>query len=170
MPAPYDRLWVCGLDNTEQGTPDGRAALAGADGLRLILMHSPDGLTALGDEPFAVAFTGHVHGGQFVLPGGKSLISSKGPLSQRYLYGGLFELGGPGERILLVSRGIGQGSLPMRFRADPEVHVCDLSSTSVGSHAKSETLSTAVKLGAPQTELKRDSSVYPTTGLWRDIV
>jgi predicted MPP superfamily phosphohydrolase len=73
-----------------------------------------------------MAFTGHVHGGQFVLPGGKSLIGSKGPLSQQYLRGGLFELGAPGERVMLVSRGIGQGSLPMRFRADPEVHVCDI--------------------------------------------
>ena len=126
LPAPYDRLCLCGLDNTEQGMPDGRRTLAGANGLRLILMHSPDGLTALGDEPFAMAFTGHVHGGQFVLPGGRSLIGAKGPLSQRYLGGGQFELGAPGERILLVSRGIGQGSLPMRFRADPEVHVCDL--------------------------------------------
>ena len=126
LEAPYGRVWVCGLDNTEQGTPDGNRALAHANGVRLILMHSPDGLTALGDEPFAAAFTGHVHGGQFVLPGGKSLIGLKGPLSQRYLYGGVFELGSPGERVLLVSRGIGQGSLPMRFRADPEVHVCDV--------------------------------------------
>ena len=126
LPTPWDAIWVVGLDNTEQGTPDGPRALAGADDTRLILMHSPDGLTALGDAGFAVAFAGHVHGGQFVLPGGKSLISSKGPLSQRYLYGGVFELGAPGERILLVSRGIGQGSLPMRFRADPEVHICDL--------------------------------------------
>jgi hypothetical protein len=126
LPAPYERIWVCGLDNTEQGSPDGRRALEGATGLRIILMHSPDGLTALGGEPFAVAFTGHVHGGQFVLPGGISLISSKGPLSQRYLAGGFFELGNPGERMLLVSRGIGQGSLPMRFRAAPEVHVCNL--------------------------------------------
>ena len=124
---PYESVWVCGLDNTEQGTPDGAKAVAGADGLRIVLMHSPDGLTALGDEPFGVAFTGHVHGGQFVLPGGTALIGTKGPLSQRYLRGGVFELGAPGERILLVSRGIGQGSLPMRFRADPEVHVVDVS-------------------------------------------
>jgi predicted MPP superfamily phosphohydrolase len=123
---PYESIWVCGLDNTEQGSPDGAKAVAGADGLRLVLMHSPDGLTALGDEPFGVAFTGHVHGGQFVLPGGTSLIGTKGPLSQRYLRGGAFELGAPGERVLLVSRGIGQGSLPMRFRADPEVHVVDV--------------------------------------------
>jgi predicted MPP superfamily phosphohydrolase len=123
---PFDRVWVCGLDNTEQGTPDGARAVAGANGIRLILIHSPDGLTALGDQTFAVAFTGHVHGGQFVLPGGKSLISAKGPLSQRYLYGGCFELGAPGERLVLVSRGVGQGSLPMRFRSDPEVHVCDV--------------------------------------------
>jgi predicted MPP superfamily phosphohydrolase len=127
LPAPYDNVWVCGLDNSEQGSPNGPQAVAGATGLRLVLMHSPDGLTALGDEPFAMAFTGHVHGGQFVLPGGKSLIGTKGPLSQRYLRGGLFDLGPPGERVMLVSRGIGQGSLPMRFRADPEVHVCDLS-------------------------------------------
>ena len=126
LPAPYDAMWVCGLDNTEQGLPDGPRALAGADGLRLILMHSPDGLTALGDEPFAMAFTGHVHGGQFVLPGGTSLIGTKGPLSQRYLRGGMIGLGAAGERVMLVSRGIGQGSLPMRFRADPEVHICDL--------------------------------------------
>ena len=126
LPAPWDDVWVCGLDNTEQGEPDGARALAGAVGVRLILMHSPDGLTSLADAPFGVAFTGHVHGGQFVLPGGRSLISSKGPLSQRYLYGGVFELGAAGDRVLLVSRGIGQGSLPMRFRADPEVHVCDL--------------------------------------------
>ena len=123
---PYDRVWVCGLDNTEQGTPDGGRALAGADGIRLVLMHSPDGLTALGGEPFAVAFTGHVHGGQFVLPGGTSLIGLKGPLSQRYLRGGVFELAAQGGGILLVSRGIGQGSLPMRFRANPEVHLTDL--------------------------------------------
>ena len=126
LPAPWDDLWVVGLDNTEQGTPDGPRALAGAEGTRLVLMHSPDGLTALGDAAFAVAFTGHVHGGQFVLPGGQSLISSKGPLSQKYLFGGVFELGPPGRRVLIVSRGIGQGSLPMRFRADPEVHICDL--------------------------------------------
>ena len=123
---PWDGIWVCGLDNTEQGLPDGGRAVAGADGTRLVLMHSPDGLTALGDASFGIAFTGHVHGGQFVLPGGKSLIGSKGPLSQRYLRGGVFELGGRGERTLLVSRGIGQGSLPLRFRADPELHLCAL--------------------------------------------
>jgi predicted MPP superfamily phosphohydrolase len=130
---PYESVWVCGLDNTEQGSPDGAKAVAGATGLRFVLMHSPDGLTALGGEPFAIAFTGHVHGGQFVLPGGVALIGTKGPLSQRYLYGGVFELGAPGERILLVSRGIGQGSLPMRFRADPEVHICDLSFRASGA-------------------------------------
>ncbi len=137
LPAPYDGVSVVGLDNTEQGTPDGQRALAGADGVRLVLMHSPDGLSALGDEPFAVAFTGHVHGGQFVLPGGRSLISAKGPLSQRYLYGGVFELGPPGQRVLLVSRGIGQGSLPMRFRADPEVHVCDIAWVTESSNSLS---------------------------------
>ena len=126
LPAPYDRVWVCGLDNTEQGTPDGPRALDGATDLRIVLMHSPDGLTALGGEPFAVAFTGHVHGGQFVLPGGKSLIGRRAHSASVICSAGRSSSGSAGGRILVVSRGIGQGSLPLRFRASPEVHVCDV--------------------------------------------
>jgi hypothetical protein len=118
-------VWICGLDNPEQGTPDGEAAFARSGAINLLLMHSPDGLAAVGDRRWAAAFCGHVHGGQFWWRG-RSVIAQKGPLSHRYLRGGLFELGAPGERLLLVSRGIGQGSLPLRRGADPEVHLCVL--------------------------------------------
>jgi uncharacterized protein len=125
LPAPHDDVWVCGLDNTEEGAPDGAAAFAGADGVRLLLMHSPDGLRALGDRAFAVAFCGHTHGGQFWVRD-RALVSFSGTLSRKYLRGGVFHLGpGPGG-VLLVSRGIGCGSLPVRRGADPEVHVCTL--------------------------------------------
>jgi predicted MPP superfamily phosphohydrolase len=122
LPAPYDRVWVCGLDNPEEGEPDGAAAFSGADGVRLVLMHSPDGLRAVEDRRFAIAFCGHTHGGQFILKSGRSLVNFHGPLSRKYLLGGRHVLDGDG-RVLLVSRGIGQGSLPMRRRADPQVHV-----------------------------------------------
>ena len=125
LPIPYEDLWLCGLDNPEEGAPDADAAFAGADGTRLVLMHSPDGLKWIGDRPFGVAFCGHTHGGQFWLRG-KSMLHFKGPLSRQYLKGGLFHLGHGGDRILVVSRGVGQGSLPLRLGADPEVHVCTL--------------------------------------------
>jgi uncharacterized protein len=125
LPAPHDDIWVCGLDNTEEGSPDAARAFAGADGTRLVLMHSPDGLRSLGDRTFAAAFCGHTHGGQFWLRG-RSLLSFTGPLSRKYLRGGVFHLGADSGGVLLVSRGIGCGNLPMRREADPEVHVCTL--------------------------------------------
>jgi hypothetical protein len=49
LPAPHDDVWLCGLDDPVWGHPDGEAALRGADGTRLVLMHAPDGLLALRD-------------------------------------------------------------------------------------------------------------------------
>ena len=121
LPPPHDDVWLVGLDNFEEGHPDAERAFAGAEGTRLLLMHSPDGLTTVGARPFAAALCGHVHGGQFWI-GGRSLISFHGPLSVQYLRGGVFPL--DGGRTLVVSRGIGCGNLPMRRGADPEVVVC----------------------------------------------
>ncbi|HVE69736.1 MAG TPA: metallophosphoesterase, partial [Thermoanaerobaculia bacterium] len=109
--APHDDVWICGLDNTEEGTPNADAAFAGADGIRIVLMHSPDGLRAVGDKTFAVAFCGHTHGGQFWL-GERPLVNFSGLLSRKYLRGGVFHLGAGSGGVLLVSRGIGCGSLP----------------------------------------------------------
>lgn len=128
LPAPHDDLTVVGLDNFEQGEPDADRAVSGAEGTRLLLMHSPDGLTAMGAHDFAAAFCGHVHGGQFWVSG-RSMITFHGPLSVKYLRGGSFAVGPDGNeaaRTLVVSRGIGCGNLPMRRGADPEVLVCTL--------------------------------------------
>jgi predicted MPP superfamily phosphohydrolase len=132
LPAPWDGVWVCGLDDWNQGTPDAARAFAGvpADAARLLLMHSPDGLDVVGDDhAFVAAFCGHVHGGQFVrADGGDTPLSSrsKGATSRRYQRGGAFRVGLRGDRFLLVTRGIGCTTLPLRRHADPEVHVCPL--------------------------------------------
>jgi uncharacterized protein len=126
LPAPHDDVWLVGFDNFEEGDPDAAVAFEGAEGTRLVLMHSPDGLTPIGTHRFAVALCGHVHGGQFWFRG-RSLLGFHGPLSVKYLRGGLFPL--DHGRTLLVSRGIGCGSLPMRRGADPEVVLCTFTST-----------------------------------------
>lgn len=129
LAAPWSDVWVCGLDEPDRGGPDAERTFAQSgydpvrpgDAVRIVLMHSPDGLTTLGDRKFALAFCGHVHGGQYFFRG-RSIIGQKGPHSQRWLRGGIARL--PNGAQMLVSRGIGQGNLPLRRGADPEVHLC----------------------------------------------
>jgi uncharacterized protein len=121
--APYDEIAVCGLDDPSVGWPDGAAALRGADGVRLVLMHSPEGLLALRGHRFELAFCGHTHGGQVALPGGRPIVMPGGPLNRRYAHG-VHRLPDHGNATLIVSRGIGCSGVPVRLFAPPEVHVC----------------------------------------------
>ena len=125
LAAPHDDLWVCGLDDPTRGEPDAVAALHGAEGRRLVLMHSPDGLLALGPQRFDVAFCGHTHAGQITMPNGRLLVMPEGELSRRYP-SGHFHLDDGGERQLLVSPGIGCSTVPVRLFAMPRVHICEL--------------------------------------------
>jgi predicted MPP superfamily phosphohydrolase len=129
LPAPFDRVSVCGLDDHTSGQPDATGAFAGAGPLRLLLMHAPSGLLDLGEQPFAVAFCGHTHGGQIALPGGLPIVVPHGALSRRYS-GGRYDLAE--DRTMFVSRGIGCSGLPLRLNARPSVLVCTLRGASSG--------------------------------------
>jgi predicted MPP superfamily phosphohydrolase len=107
------------------GSPDAAAALRGADGVRIVLMHSPEGLLSLRGHSFDAAFCGHTHGGQVALPGGRPVWMPGGPLNRRYAHG-MHELPDFGGATLIVSRGIGCSGIPVRVFARPEVHVCTL--------------------------------------------
>jgi predicted MPP superfamily phosphohydrolase len=120
---PYDQIHVCGLDDHSSGWPDAAAALRGADGVRLVLMHSPSGLLDLGDARFDLALCGHTHGGQLALPGGRAVVVPEGRLSRRYPRGRFMV--GPGA-TMVVSVGVGCVVLPVRTFADPEVISCTL--------------------------------------------
>ena len=125
LPPPHDDVWVCGLDDWNEGSPDAGQAFEGADGTRLLLMHQPDGLMVAKGHRYEAAFCGHVHGGQYLKRNREPLIRHKGPLSILYMHGGVFNVG-EGNAPVLVSRGIGTSTLPARRHADPQVHVCIL--------------------------------------------
>lgn len=125
LPAPHDDIWICGLDDWDEGQPDARRAFQGAVGTRILLAHQPDGLSVLGEERFDVGFFGHVHGGQFLLRNRAPAIRHRGPVSMLYMLGGVFHTG-VHDAPVLVSRGIGTSTLPARRHADPQVHVCTL--------------------------------------------
>lgn len=125
LPEPHDDVWVCGLDDWDEGEPDAAAAFRGAHGTRILMGHQPDALLTVGDERFDIGFFGHVHGGQFLLSNRRPAIRHKGPVSMLYMHGGIFHVG-PQNAPVLVSRGIGTSTLPARRHADPQVHVCTL--------------------------------------------
>jgi predicted MPP superfamily phosphohydrolase len=141
---PYDQVWICGLDDHWCGRPDAAAALDGAEGIRVVLMHAPSGLIDLGQERFDLALCGHTHGGQLALPGGTPLVVPAGPLSRRYARGH-FQLGLG--RTLIVSVGLGCVVLPLRWFADPEVLLC----TVTRMQETAEAVDTETSTGAEQS-------------------
>jgi len=121
LPPPYDRVWICGLDDHSSGQPDAAAAVRGAEGARVVLMHAPSGILDLGRERFELALCGHTHGGQLALPGGRAVVVPPGPLSRRYARGRFVVDNGA---TLIVSVGLGCVVVPLRTFADPEVILC----------------------------------------------
>ncbi len=121
LPPPFQHIWICGLDDFLSGEPDARAAFAGADGARIVLMHAPANLLDLDGERFDLALCGHTHGGQIALPGGTPLHVAVGPLSRDYNRGRFrMEHGG----TLVVSVGLGCSTLPIRLNSEPEIILC----------------------------------------------
>jgi predicted MPP superfamily phosphohydrolase len=130
LPPPYDDISVCGLDDHMAGEPDAARAFAGAAALRVVLMHAPSGLLDINPQRFDVAFCGHTHGGQIALPNGRPIIVAHGPLSRRY-NAGRYALNPHG--TLLVSRGVGCGTLPIRWNAPSSVFLCRIRGDRDGS-------------------------------------
>ncbi|MBA3520874.1 MAG: metallophosphoesterase family protein [Gemmatimonadales bacterium] len=120
---PFGDVWICGIDDHLCGHPDAAAALSGADGIRIVLMHAPSGLLNLAGERFDLALCGHTHGGQLALPGGVPIVVPGGRLSRRYARGRFAVENG---QTLVVSVGLGCVVLPFRLFADPEIVVCNL--------------------------------------------
>jgi predicted MPP superfamily phosphohydrolase len=123
LPEPFDDVTVCGISDADRGDPRPDLALDGARGTRVVLMHSPEGLRAIGDRPFGLALCGHTHGGQVALPWGTPILMSGGALNRRYVRG-TFALDGESPRQLLVTNGVGCSTAPVRLFAVPEVHLC----------------------------------------------
>jgi predicted MPP superfamily phosphohydrolase len=120
---PFADVTICGLDDRTRGTPRADLAMDGSEGTRIVLMHSPDALEAVGDRPFDLALCGHTHGGQVVMPWGFPLWVPGEGLNRTYCHG-RFAVGANGTGTLIVSRGVGCSTVPVRAFAAPEVHLC----------------------------------------------
>ncbi|HEU4615319.1 MAG TPA: metallophosphoesterase family protein, partial [Kofleriaceae bacterium] len=129
LPPPYHDTAICGLEDATRGHPRADHALDTPASRRIVLMHSPEGLHAIGERAFDLAFCGHTHGGQIALPWGTPVVLPPGRLNRRF-HKGRFDLRreppreSRGRRALLVSGGVGCSTIPVRLFAAPEVHLC----------------------------------------------
>lgn len=122
LPAPFDHVTLAGLDDPWTGIRPTTPLFEADDRVRIVLVHAPEAMMFLGEQPFELAVCGHTHGGHVALPGGIPILVP-GPLSRRYAHGP-FELGN--DRTLIVSRGIGGTEVPLRLNADPDILVVEV--------------------------------------------
>jgi hypothetical protein len=123
LASPYHNTLLVGLDDHISGQPDPAGPEWDETSATVLLLHQPSGLLDAGNRPFDLAFAGHTHGGQIVLPGGFAPVVPQGALSRRYLAGRYCLDAG---RHLLVSVGLGNSGLPLRLGPVPEIIICDL--------------------------------------------
>lgn len=123
LAAPFESVSLCGMDDPWTGAPDGELTFANAAATRVLMVHSPDGLLLTTGNAFDLALAGHTHGGQVARADGRPVMVPSGPLCRRF-YFGRHQVEGNG--VLVVSRGVGCSTVPVRINAHPELVICTL--------------------------------------------
>jgi uncharacterized protein len=126
FPSPFDFLSVYGLDDIEWGEPSFKNASKGKGKLRVLLSHSPESLSILGECRFDFALFGHTHAGQIAPPFGNPVLPFKDKYSKMFPYG-FYGKGEKNEFLpLYVTSGLGCVWLPFRIFARSEVVIITL--------------------------------------------
>lgn len=124
-------VWVAGLGSLwaywrrggHQGADDLQGTLAGipaqADQPLILLAHEPDIFPEVPDR-VAITLSGHTHGGQVRLGGWSPVVPSR--YGNRYAWGQVVE----DERPLVVSGGIGNSLMPVRFGMPSEITLVEV--------------------------------------------
>lgn len=122
-----EKMWFIGMEEWSQGDQQYRALAEQMDSQDCVICvgHNPDALPALNNQkgkPWLDAmFSGHTHGGQITLFGGRALVNPS-MYGERFLSGWHLE----NRTRLLVSNGLGTPLLPIRFFAPPQAHFITL--------------------------------------------
>ena len=93
-----------------------------SDGYTVLLAHRPELFETYVDAGVDLVFSGHAHGGQFRLPFIGGVVAPNQGLFPKY-DAGLFS---EGSTTMIVSRGVGNSIIPIRFNNRPEIVVAEL--------------------------------------------
>ena len=94
-----------------------------SDGYSILLSHRPELFDLYVDTGMDLVFSGHAHGGQFRLPFIGGLVAPNQGFFPEYDAGLFSEV----NTIMIVSRGVGNSIIPVRFNNRPEIIVVTLS-------------------------------------------
>ena len=93
-----------------------------SDRYTVLLAHRPELFETYVDAGVDLVFSGHAHGGQFRLPFVGGLVAPNQGFFPEY-DAGLFS---EGSTTMIVSRGVGNSIIPIRFNNRPEIVVAEL--------------------------------------------
>ena len=124
---------VAGIDDpdfaVEQGfgkglemTGENIASVSSFEGFRILLSHRPESFEEYVKSDMDIVLTGHAHGGQFRLPFMGGVNAPHQGWFPEYDAGIFSE----DNTNMLVSRGIGNSVIPMRFNNRPEIIVVEI--------------------------------------------
>ena len=92
------------------------------EGYRILLSHRPEFFDQYVEAEVDLVLSGHAHGGQFRLPFVGGLVAPGQGVFSAYVSGLYSEI----KTSMVVSRGIGNSIIPMRFNNRPEVVLIEL--------------------------------------------
>lgn len=113
---PGGNIWIAGMANKTTSRPDFAAALRNvpSDAATISLIHEPDPFTRHPEAKLILA--GHTHAGQVRFPVIGGIIRNS-RYQEETAKGWLVR----NDRILIVTRGLGESGLPLRFGAPPQI-------------------------------------------------
>ncbi|KOY83796.1 metallophosphoesterase [Lysinibacillus macroides] len=122
-----ERLAIVGIEDPLMGTStedmlDIATANLPDDMFKLLLAHRPEMFRTYVKDGIDLVFSGHAHGGQIRIPGLGGLIAPGQGLFPKYT-AGVYE---ENTTKMVVSRGLGNSSVPYRMFNLPEIIVMDL--------------------------------------------
>ncbi len=92
------------------------------EGYRILLCHRPGPFTTFCESGVDLVLSGHAHGGLIRLPGNRGVIAPQEGFFPKYTEGVFTQ----DHTSMVVSRGIGNGLLPLRFHNAPELVIVTL--------------------------------------------
>ena len=92
------------------------------DGFTILLSHRPEHFKTYQDKGISLVLAGHAHGGQFRLPFVGGIVAPDQGFFPEYDAGVYTENG----TAMVVSRGIGNSIIPVRFNNRPEIGIIKL--------------------------------------------
>ena len=129
-----ESIEIAGLDDpafSEEAVADGEELLKSRlkdmeidDSFCILLSHRPEIFDAYVSMDIDLVLSGHAHGGQFRLPFIGGLIAPDQDILPEYDAGEYME----DNTTMIVSRGLGNSIVPIRFNNDPELVIVELSS------------------------------------------